>query len=294
MESCLSCSKECTLRCSNCKAVFFCNKECQKSAWKNHKAFCKSVTKPAISTAASDDEPRQTCVIIDGFGPCGSGWNDMLKAKDQLLKIGINVIQIDGSKGGKSISRQVASLLKSDNKPNAMIFFGFGSGGDGSDENFFDSSKGGIFQAALKSWCDAGGRFIVQGERTAYTGGWPKWFGLGWKDGSYYRTDHKCFAVGPDASSWCQWYKSSKGAVKTTYNVKACMLTHVEPSDVLFGCVDDAQSYSVVPGFGGQEIEAGSTAIAFARYGSGTVSFFGDVNHEDDTIRIMSVIARGH
>ena len=47
--------------------------------------------------------------------------------------------------------------------------FGFGSGGDGSDEHFF---KGAVFIDALKLWYENGGtRFIVQGERNCRTMG---------------------------------------------------------------------------------------------------------------------------
>eukprot|EP00521_Asterionellopsis_glacialis_P016077 CAMPEP_0195293046 /NCGR_PEP_ID=MMETSP0707-20130614/11538_1 /TAXON_ID=33640 /ORGANISM="Asterionellopsis glacialis, Strain CCMP134" /LENGTH=241 /DNA_ID=CAMNT_0040353671 /DNA_START=193 /DNA_END=918 /DNA_ORIENTATION=+ len=235
----------------------------------------------------------QTCVIVDGFGPCGSGWDDMIKARDRLLLSGMNVVHIDGGKGGPNRSLQVASLLESEKKPNAIIFFGFGSGGDGSDGYFYSPHMGRYFRKALKSWCAAGGRFIVQGERIAYTGRWPSWFGKSWIDGDYFRTDHKCFAVGSDATNWCEWYKNSQGAMLSTYNVKACMLKNVDPTEVLFGSVENARSYSLVEGFGGQEIGEGSTAVAFAQFESGTVSFFGDVNHEDKTIQIMAVIACG-
>lgn len=38
---CLFCdSKNCLLRCSKCKYVYFCNKECQQKSWKIHKKHC--------------------------------------------------------------------------------------------------------------------------------------------------------------------------------------------------------------------------------------------------------------
>lgn len=38
---CLFCdNKNCSLRCSKCKYVFFCNKDCQKKSWKIHKKHC--------------------------------------------------------------------------------------------------------------------------------------------------------------------------------------------------------------------------------------------------------------
>ena len=284
-EKCLNCLKECNLKCSNCKVVYFCNRDCQKNAWKKHKAFCKSVSNPTNVGGS------QTCLIIDGFGPCGSGWDDMVNGRQVLLQRGMNVMHINGGKGGSSLPIQVASLLKSPQKPQAMIFFGFGSGGDGSDGHFYKLFD---FQKAVTSWCQAGGRFIVQGERVESTGNWPQWFGKDWKNSSYYRTDHKCHANSNDDQSWCTWYSSKKGAVPSRYNVKACMLTNVEPQDVLFGAQEGARSYSLVPGFGGEEIDESNTAVAFARYGEGTVSYFGDVNHEQETLEIMSVIAMGN
>lgn len=39
---CLYCNnKNCTLRCSKCKFVFFCNEQCQKKSWSIHKHHCK-------------------------------------------------------------------------------------------------------------------------------------------------------------------------------------------------------------------------------------------------------------
>ena len=38
---CLYCNKkDVNKRCSNCKSVFFCDKKCQKKAWKTHKKHC--------------------------------------------------------------------------------------------------------------------------------------------------------------------------------------------------------------------------------------------------------------
>ena len=38
---CLACDKrDCKLKCSKCKSVYFCNSECQKKAWKVHKKHC--------------------------------------------------------------------------------------------------------------------------------------------------------------------------------------------------------------------------------------------------------------
>jgi hypothetical protein len=34
-------------------------------------------------------------------------------------------------------------------------------------------------------------------------------------------------------------------------------------------------------------------ALALGKCGEGTVSFFGDVNNEDETVRTMAIVARG-
>jgi len=66
------------------------------------------------------------------------------------------------------------------------------------------------------------------------------------------------------------------------------MLTNVDPKDVLFGTVNDSATYSLVPHMRGKNIGEGHIAIALSQYGSGSVSFFGDMKHEDETLKIMS------
>jgi hypothetical protein len=39
---CETCNKPCSLACSVCKSAHFCDKECFKLGWKNHKQWCKS------------------------------------------------------------------------------------------------------------------------------------------------------------------------------------------------------------------------------------------------------------
>jgi len=225
------------------------------------------------------------------MGPIGPGWDYMKGARRELLDAGVHVMVVDATKGSK-IPEQVASLLLSKNKapPDAIIMLGWGAGGTDIEEEFATNST---FREAAKSWCRAGGRFIVQGERVGMFGDWPMWFDKAWKNGEYVRTDHRCFAAGPDAVHWWNEYANAKGAVTSTYNVKACMITDVEPADVLFGTADNAASYSLVPSMQGRSIGSGQVAIAVSQYGEGTVSFFGDVNFEDETLQIMAIVARG-
>jgi hypothetical protein len=121
----------------------------------------------------------------------------MKGAKRELLAARVNVIVVDASKGN-DIPEQVASyLVQSDNPPSSLLILGFGS----SDMENFGFVESPSFREAAIAWCSVGGgRFLVQGERCP--GQWPTWFGKEWKDADYFRTDHKCFAVGSDAVHW--------------------------------------------------------------------------------------------
>ncbi len=49
----------------------------------------------------------------------------------------------------------------------------------------------------------------------------------------------------------------------------------------------------MVPHMAGQSIDEGEVAVALGKCGQGTVSFFGDVNHEDETVRTIAIVGRG-
>ncbi|GAX11840.1 hypothetical protein FisN_20Lh103 [Fistulifera solaris] len=64
-------------RCSNCKTVYYCSRDCQKAAWKRHKVVCHSVDKMKRLTAVIDDLNQMEDItgISEGnaetAGPCG-------------------------------------------------------------------------------------------------------------------------------------------------------------------------------------------------------------------------------
>ena len=283
---CHHCGKSTNVRCSHCQIIHYCNRDCQKIMWKSHKAFCKTMSSMDVTGRGID---KSTCVIIDGLGPLGPD-SDFLRSTQHALQVwGVPTKVLDIYKGRSQLVTQIACLLKHPTKlPGSILMLGWGSG----DEDF-GFSKSTEFREAVVEWCKVrGGRFLVQGERTRLFGRWPQWFGLEWVDGGYFRTDHQCHAVGTDALHWSKsWYPQAKGAVTSRYNVKACMLQDVQAQDALFASVDGATTYSLVPGFGGRTVQEGSTAVAWAKVGEGTVSFFGDVNYEEPTLDIMSVIA---
>jgi hypothetical protein len=76
----------------------------------------------------------------------------------------------------------------------------------------------------------------------------------------------------------------------STMNVKACLVTNVEPEDNLYGPAEHAVTQSLVPGFGGKSVHAGQSAFTLAKFGEGTVSFFGDVNIEEETVKTVGIV----
>jgi hypothetical protein len=224
----------------------------------------------------------------------------MKLSKAEMLKAGVHVCVINVEKG-RNIPEQAAALFAWNEGKEAtfrsILMLGFGSGDSSLELAFSDSS---VFQEAAVSWVQKGGNFLVQGERLARCGQWPAWFGKTWKDGDYYRTDHTCFAR-PSSSAtteeivhWCKWYHQAAGAITGDINVKASLLKDVPSDEILFGTGEGARSYSLVPHMAGQSIDTDRAVVALGKCGQGTVSFFGDVNHEDETVRIIAIVARGH
>ena len=224
------------------------------------------------------------------MGPLGPNDFYTKGVQSSLESAGVPVATIDITRGDHVVD-QIASILKVGKDIKSLILLGMGSGDSPYEDKFINNQD---FRQELDTWVKAGGAFIVQGERTATSGGnWPSWFGKDWRDTEYRRTVHTCFAKSSNDPHWCQWYRNGKGAVLDRISVKACMLDNVEPEDCLFGTTADSVSQSLVPFMAGDSIGEGLCAVAFARYGDGTVSFFGDVNAEADTVKIMAVVARG-
>jgi len=310
---CENCGKPCKTRCSQCKTMDFCSRECQKDLWKTHKAFCHGIAHPTLAISeeaclAAADACSQKCLVVDGLAPGGAGCDDMTRARAQLLKCGIDVAVVDVTKCKGYFVRQLASLLHMQPPqrdecpfyPTAILVLGWGSGGIPQEWN-----ENKDFQDAIQQWVRNEGNFLVQGERVRMCDDWPtSWFDKPWKDGDFLRTDHKCFAAGPDATHWASdWFQERYVNVgndeeskknRLNYNVHACMLKDVPPHETLYGSMDDDASHFVVPEMAGVPIGSGSVAVAYGKYGQGTVSFFGDVNYEEQTLELMAVIAKGN
>lgn len=288
MRTCVKCEKKCTSRrsrCSRCKTVFFCDEVCQKEFWASHKDFCSRVAKPYISQCPTT--PPKTCVIIDFLG-IEANPKYIKRVREYLSNAGLHVIVIDASKGN-FIARQVALILTSTTlSPTALVLIGFGSSDIGLD--FYNET---VFKEAVTKWCKEGGCFIVNGERL-WLFNWPAWFDRDWTDdGVYSRKHYDCFAIGPDATHWCEWYKESKDSITSNYNSRAVLLENVELEENLFGSFDDSSSISDNSLSSCENDSSIKAAVTLAQYGSGTLSFIGDVSLDDDSLKIIATVARG-
>lgn len=277
-KACLNpnCPIEATKRCSKCKVVRFCGPDCQALLWGSHKAFCKSIAK----------EPEATVLLLDGMGHLGPR-NFYTKAvQAALARAGASVATVDVSKE-PGLFDQVGYVLGEVGRFTSCIALAVGSADLDADRNFAENMN---FRQKLRAWVGRGGRLVIHGERSGY---WPEWFDKTWECSDYRRTIHECRAKSRDDVHWCEWYPEAEGAVTTNINVKAVMMKCVATEDILFGTTSGSVSHSLVPFMAGLDVEEGLAAVAFGKFGEGSVSFFGDVNAEETTCAIMAVIARG-
>ena len=185
---------------------------------------------------------------------------------------------------------QIAIALNKGNFSTCIIL-GWGSGDEDVEKEYNVDSA---FRAGLVAWVvQEGGCLIVQGERISHAGGnWPTWFGLNWKSGDYCRTTHVLNRNHWFVAETQNNNNNNKLLVCPKMNVKACLVTNVKLEDRLYGAEDDAVTNSHVPGFGGNAVSSDQIAIALAKCGAGTVSFYGDVNIEKETIKTVGMIAK--
>ena len=225
------------------------------------------------------------------MGPLGPGEFYAENVQNALQYAGVEVVTVNVLKGS-TLPEQVGSILSEVEQFSSCIVLGWGSGGCDIETEFGYSN---VFRDKIVAWVNRGGRLIVQGERPQGYGNWPAWFGKSWESRDYFRTDYACNGKNDADIHWCKWYHKAKGAITTQrYNAKTVMLSGVAPEDNLFSTSDESRSYSLVPMMSGRDIEGGQSAVALGKYGEGSISYFGDVNAEEETCDIMAIIARGN
>ena len=150
-------------------------------------------------------------------------------------------------------------------------------GSGGNDEPFFHQDV----KSLLIEWTRKGGKLMLHGERPL-TAVFNEWFDKPWCfRGDFYRRTQ--FEL--NSSS----ILATMAILPSTYNVKCCMLSDVAEEEKLYKPVKGAVAYSLVhaPGFAGTPIEGGMCPVAVSRFVNGTLIFFGDVNAESETIKIL-------
>jgi hypothetical protein len=279
---CDSCGKVAPMSCGACKCVSYCSSECQKKTWKYHKHLCKAIVASTKNSSCESSGQSSCVLILDGMGALGSeDYNTEPIYQELTLQHGmhVSIVHLDNNFVSPS---QIAVALEKGNFSTCIIL-GWGSGDNDVEKNYNTDNA---FRTGLVAWVTRGGCLIVQGERISHAGGdWPQWFGLDWKSSDYCRTTHVLNAT--------HWFTKLKNhSLCPAMNVKACLVTNVTPQDRLYSAEDGAVTSSLVPGFGGNPVSTGQVAIALGRCGAGTVSFYGDVNIEKETITTIGMIAK--
>ncbi|KAI9333696.1 hypothetical protein BDR26DRAFT_868035 [Obelidium mucronatum] len=138
------------------------------------------------------------------------------------------------------------------------------------------------WRRALDIWLRLPGRLLVffGGEGPTLAEMFQS-FGKPWKFCAYTRESHYIHefwrSLIPEGCFF------SQNLQKNVYNVKACLLSGVDPSDRLFSMGRGSSSYA---------FPAGKTAVAVGQVGQGRILFLGDVNWEESSREIALAIIK--
>ena len=189
----------------------------------------------------------------------------------------------------RSVSYDIIELKKKTlltalctNNYTSVVIMNIGSGGK--DQPFFHED----IKSLLIAWTRCGGKLMLHGERSL-TKVFNEWFEKPWCfRGDFYRRTQfhlhsSCASISPDAMR----------TLPATYNVKCCMLSDVGVEEKLYSPIEGAVVHSLVPmaGFAGTKIDEQMCPVAVGKFGDGDLVFFGDVNAESDTIKIIISLA---
>ena len=108
---------------------------------------------------------------------------------------------------------------------------------------------------------------------------WADRWNLPWQFGDYHSTN---VSVNPRAT-----HPFEKGIFPTEYSQKAVHLVGVGEIDRMYVPAGQSRTQSMVPGFGGLDVDHDATPVAWAEVGEGMVGFVGDVNTEEGSSKVM-------
>ena len=293
------------LRCQGCKARY-CNAECQRAKWKEHKPLClqsrgedvpadvfEAAQRAKASRLAREEKSavRQISRGVVGEGSHRTNGPPQGSSRVVLMCTGMGVIDdmwaeaIGKSAEGSSDYRTVdvstqegcksaaRDMLRDDNL-NAVILLGVGSAGPTAAEGPLNSAE---LRGALKQFVAAGGTVVLQGEGVSLKTCLVEWFQQDWGGGSqgYERHEFRTVVDVADGTWGSLWQRDAVwGISPKTDSVKAVTLPNVPQACRIF---EHAH-------------QSGTCAAAAGRFGKGTVAFFGDVNVEEPTVFAMAAM----
>ena len=234
-----------------------------------------------------DDEldDGMNTLVVSGMGPLGGGEDDFYTRGllRYMREKGFPGIQECVIQGGTTFTTATALLKNAPNR-DAVILVGLGSGGD--DADCLTNRE---WREVLHRYVEGGGNLIMQGEGKSVETV-AGWFELGWHFAGdcYRRTDFEF------NSKWIENNKRFEGAydeLVRPYNVKTVMLSGVREEHRVFRVAAEAKTSSPVPFMAGVAVDDAMCPVAMAPYGAGHVGFVGDVNAEDATFEIISILA---
>ena len=261
--------------CSGCRSIRYCSKTCQAQHWREtHRTECFDF---AITNMEVKSDDLRVLVIAghmfdleDDFWLHGTDDNKPGEGGfiDSFNRRGLQHTIISYSK-----KKEALKQLRT-GKFNVCVILNCGSCGAKKNDVLVNDKR---FRQYLKSWVNKGGSLFVQGERFV-TDILNQITEKQWKQTEYRRVTHN----GQIANSFFK----NLNKPPPRYNVKACMLSGVDIADQLYSTGEGATTQSPVSFMAGVPMEAGLTAIAATHVGTqgGRVSFFGDVNAEQETI----------
>eukprot|EP00985_Skeletonema_marinoi_P017253 scaffold9385_cov93-Skeletonema_marinoi.AAC.1 len=186
-KKCYNCSNLGNLRCSKCKGLCLCGRDCQVQVatwtWKSHKHLCKAISR----------NPNASCLLLDGMGPLGPGEFYAQNVQKALQYACVEVAVVNVLKGSK-VPEQVGLILSAVEKFSLCIILGWGSGGCDIETEFGNSN---VFRDKAVSWVNSGGHYACDGKSDNDIH-WCKWY-----------------------------HKAKGAITTTRYNAKAVMLSGV-------------------------------------------------------------------
>ena len=253
------------LRCS-CKKVRYCGEKCQRSHWSHHEQHHFNT-----SALEKPEKPKKKVLFIEFGVPIASRSphaDPYAKAIYVTIAQGIapEHVAIDTMEYSYEIVRQLKLAEYA-----AILIIGVGTDGPCpllKKDNLDDVKK--IFTEYVA--VHGGALLFIPGEGDLIRVIFQQWFHKDWKMAAYTREEHlkqKSWDMPPSLTETRAL--DIIPLLPPTYNVKAVLLSHAKAEERLYS-------------------HQGLASVLLSPHGRGHIAFFGDVNCEKDTTRVLLLI----